>query len=67
MESGLFGVTDAAVGVLVEVAELFSGERGRAAAEPHDFDMRASSVVGHSFTFRKLVDSEAVKSCLHGS
>jgi hypothetical protein len=41
MEARLFGTADAAVGVLVEVAELLSAESGGAATDSGDFDMSA--------------------------
>jgi hypothetical protein len=44
MQAALFGTADAAVGVLVEVAELLSAESGGATADSGDFDMSARSM-----------------------
>jgi hypothetical protein len=46
MEARLWRATDAAVGVLVEVAELLSAESGGVATDSGDFDMSASVIVG---------------------
>ncbi|PYX71135.1 MAG: hypothetical protein DMG78_16450 [Acidobacteria bacterium] len=47
VEARLWRATDAAVGVLVEVAELLSVESGGVATDSGDLDMRASAIVGH--------------------
>jgi hypothetical protein len=47
MKTGLFWAANAAVSVLVEVAELLSFESGGAAADSGDFDVSARSVLGH--------------------
>jgi hypothetical protein len=47
MEARLWRATDAAVGVLVEVAELFSAESWGVATDSGDFDMSAAAIVGH--------------------
>jgi hypothetical protein len=43
----LWRATDAAVGVLVEVAELLSAKSGGVATDSGDFDMSAAVIVGH--------------------
>jgi hypothetical protein len=47
MEARLWRATDAAVGILVEVAELLSAESGGVATDSGDLDMSASAIVGH--------------------
>jgi hypothetical protein len=47
VEARLWRAADAAVGVLVEVAELFSAESGGVATNSGDLDMNASVIVGH--------------------
>ena len=46
MEARLWRATDAAVGVLVEVAELLSAESGVVATDAADLDMSAAAIVG---------------------
>jgi hypothetical protein len=47
MQARLWRATDAAVGVLVEVAELLSAESGGVATNSGDLDMSAGAIVGH--------------------
>jgi hypothetical protein len=49
MKARLWRAADAAVGVLVEVAELLSAESRGVATDSGDFDMSASVIVGHGF------------------
>jgi hypothetical protein len=47
MQTRLRRAADAAVGVLVEVAELLSAKSGRVATDSGDSDMSATAIVGH--------------------
>jgi hypothetical protein len=49
MEARLWRAADAAVGVLVEVAELLSAESRGVATDSGDLDMSAAAIVGHGF------------------
>jgi hypothetical protein len=47
MEARLWRAADAAVGVLVEVAEMLSAESRGVATDSGDLDMCAAAIVGH--------------------
>jgi hypothetical protein len=47
MEARLWRAADAAVGVLVEVAELLSAKSGGVATDSGGLDMSAAAIIGH--------------------